>query len=174
MRYFDYLDTPIGCLIIEENGSGITAVHYCKEPELAADRELVVGPDRLRHRTRLIGRASGQILEYLNGTRTVFNLPLEPEGTEFQKKVWNELLRIPYGETRSYRQIAAACGNEKACRAVGGANHRNPVMIIIPCHRVIGAGGGLTGYACGLDVKERLLAIERGVTARGGLKISEH
>lgn len=174
MRYYDYLDTPIGCLMIEENGSSITAVHYHKEPELAAGHEPAEGEDRLRRRTRLIEKASGQILEYFDGTRTVFELPLEPEGTEFQKKVWKELLRIPYGETRSYRQIAAACGNEKACRAVGGANHRNPVMIIIPCHRVIGAGGGLTGYACGLDVKERLLAIERGVTARSGLKFSEH
>lgn len=90
-----------------------------------------------------------------------FDLPLDARGTEFQKKVWNELLRIPYGETKSYKDIAVAIGNEKACRAIGMANNKNPIPIIIPCHRVIGSNGKLVGYAGGLNVKEKLLNIEK-------------
>lgn len=88
-------------------------------------------------------------------------MKLEPEGTPFQKEVWNALLSIPYGETRSYGQIAEQVGNPKACRAVGLANNRNPIAIVIPCHRVIGADGRLVGYGGGLHIKERLLALEQ-------------
>ncbi|MGB4439469.1 MAG: methylated-DNA--[protein]-cysteine S-methyltransferase, partial [Sedimentibacter sp.] len=112
--------------------------------------------------TKLINNASNQLNEYLNGIRTAFDLPLNPEGTEFQKKVWTALCEIPYGETRSYKQIAEAAGNSKASRAVGMANNKNPIMIFIPCHRVIGANGSLVGYAGGLDMKEKLLALEKG------------
>ena len=97
---------------------------------------------------------------YLSGERRTFDLPLAPEGTAFQKAVWAELEKIPYGETRSYGQIAAQVGNAKACRAVGMANHRNPIPIFIPCHRVIGADGSLTGYGGGLDCKKVLLRLE--------------
>lgn len=102
-----------------------------------------------------------QLTEYENGTRKVFELPLHLKGTEFQKQVWNALLEIPYGETRSYQEIAIRIGKPKALRAVGGACNRNPIGIIVPCHRVIGKNGSLTGYAGGLSYKELLLKHEK-------------
>ena len=101
-----------------------------------------------------------QLIEYFSGQRKVFDIPLDFEGTDFQKKVWSALLTIPYGETRSYKQIAQQLGHEKAVRAVGAANGKNPISIIAPCHRVIGAGGALVGFAGGLDKKEILLRLE--------------
>lgn len=105
-------------------------------------------------------RAYAQLTEYFEGTRKEFDLPLKLVGTEFQISVWNALLDIPYGETRSYKDIAIAIGNPKACRAVGMANHNNPLWIVVPCHRVIGTNKKLVGYAGGVDMKERLLAME--------------
>lgn len=102
-----------------------------------------------------------QICEYIAGRRKSFDLPYELYGTEFQKRVWTELCRIPYGETRTYKQIAEAVGNPESSRAVGSANGKNPIMIIVPCHRVIGTNGNLTGYAGGLELKKALLDIER-------------
>ena len=102
-----------------------------------------------------------QICEYMAGRRKSFDFPYELKGTEFQKKVWDELCNIPYGETRTYKQIAEAVGNPKSSRAVGAANGKNPVWIAIPCHRVIGANGSLTGYAGGLEFKKALLEIEK-------------
>lgn len=102
-----------------------------------------------------------QLSEYFEGRREHFDLPLLLHGTEFQKKVWNALCQIPYGQTRTYKQIAEYIDNPKACRAVGMANNKNPLMIIVPCHRVIGSNGSLTGYAGGLDIKEELLSIEK-------------
>lgn len=101
-----------------------------------------------------------QICGYLSGQRQTFDFPYELYGTEFQKKVWDALCRIPYGEVRTYKQIAEAVGNPKACRAVGMANNKNPMMIVVPCHRVVGTGGDLTGYAGGLDMKKALLELE--------------
>jgi len=106
-------------------------------------------------------RADTQLREYFAGTRKIFELPLEAEGTEFQRKVWAALLEIPYGETKSYKDVAQAVGSPKGFRAVGGANHNNPITIIIPCHRVIAADGGLGGYGGGLDKKSLLLKLER-------------
>ena len=103
-----------------------------------------------------------QMKEYFEGERKEFDLPLRPEGTDFQKKVWNALLEIPFGETRSYQDIANAVGSPKACRAVGMANHQNPIIIVIPCHRVIGKSGKLVGYGGGLSMKEKLLLLEKG------------
>lgn len=102
-----------------------------------------------------------QLEEYFTKKRTQFNLALQPQGTEFQQAVWQALLQIPYGKSISYGELAKAIGNPKACRAVGGANNRNPIPIIIPCHRVLGANGSLTGYALGLDMKEFLLNLEK-------------
>lgn len=110
--------------------------------------------------TALINKAFKEIEEYFLGKRKNFNLPLNPQGTEFQKQVWKELTKIPYGELRTYKDIAVACGNPKACRAVGMANNKNPICIIIPCHRVIGSNGALTGYSGGLEIKERLIQLE--------------
>ena len=105
-------------------------------------------------------QAAEQLTEYFAGDRKCFDLPLQPEGTLFQRQVWQALAEIPYGETRSYRDIAARIGRPKAVRAVGGANGRNPLSIIIPCHRVIGADGSLTGFAGGTTVKQQLLQLE--------------
>lgn len=110
--------------------------------------------------TVLLQKAKGELEEYFFGERRKFDLPLNPKGTEFQKKVWNALQAIPYGETRTYEEIAIQIGNPKTTRAVGMANHNNPIGIIIPCHRVIGKNGKLTGYAGGLDKKEKLLKLE--------------
>jgi methylated-DNA-[protein]-cysteine S-methyltransferase len=101
-----------------------------------------------------------QVEEYLAGSRQKFSIPLDLQGTEFQKKVWQELLQIPFGKTKSYKEIAVLIQNEKAVRAVGTANGRNPISLIIPCHRVIGSNGTLTGYAGGLKIKEKLLKLE--------------
>ena len=109
----------------------------------------------------LIKKAASQLFEYLNGKRKKFDLPLLKEGTDFQISVWNELLKIPYGETRSYKDIAIAINNEKAVRAVGMANNRNKIPIFIPCHRVIGSNKKLVGYGGGLEIKEFLLNLEK-------------
>ena len=114
----------------------------------------------IEHETALIKEANRQLSEYLKGERQMFDLPLNPRGTDFQKRVWRALCDIPYGETRSYKQIAEAIGNPKAVRAVGMANNRNPITIVVPCHRVIGADGKLVGYGGGLEMKEFLLRLE--------------
>ena len=141
--------SSIGKIWIQTDGKNITRISYSEIKDVPIQE------------TTLTKDAFKQIEEYLDGKRTVFELPLNPQGTPFQKKVWTALQNIPFGETRSYKQIAEAVGNPQACRAVGLANNRNPIGIVIPCHRVIGANGKLIGYAGGLDVKERLLRIEK-------------
>lgn len=155
-RHLFFYETPVGILEIEENGSGITKVHFSSEEERNSLKE----KPELKE-TALIKKAAKQLKEYFAGKRKLFELPLEPEGTEFQKKVWDALLKIPYGETRSYGQIAEQIGNKKASRAVGMANNKNPIAIIVPCHRVVGANGSLTGYAGGLNIKDILLNLEK-------------
>ena len=113
-----------------------------------------------KEETSLIKVTYKQIEEYLLGNRKKITVPIKLKGTEFQKKVWNALLEIPYGKTMSYKQIAEKIGNPKACRAVGMANHNNPIAIIVPCHRVIGNNSKLVGYAGGVEVKQKLLEIE--------------
>ncbi|HIQ87988.1 MAG TPA: methylated-DNA--[protein]-cysteine S-methyltransferase [Candidatus Scatomorpha gallistercoris] len=140
--------SPLGLLRIAESAKGIAGIAFARE----GDAEPVRG--------KFIPEAKRQLDEYFAGRRREFDLPLDLRGTEFQKRVWAELMRIPYGETRSYQDVAAAIGNVKATRAVGAANNRNPVVIIIPCHRVVGKGGALTGYAGGLEKKEFLLKLE--------------
>jgi methylated-DNA-[protein]-cysteine S-methyltransferase len=144
-------ETPLGKIGITENGKAITGLHFGET--LAAG---INGRE-----TVLLNTAYQELLEYLRGQRKAFDLPLAPRGTAFQKKVWQELLKIPYGKVCSYQDIAAALGNEKAARAVGSANHNNPIAIFIPCHRVIGSNGKLTGYAGGIDIKEKLLEHEK-------------
>ena len=111
--------------------------------------------------TPLIKRVVEQMGEYLVGSRKSFDFPILPSGTMFQKKVWDALVAIPYGETRSYKEVAVQAGNSKAARAVGMANNRNPIPIVIPCHRVIGYDGSLTGFGGGLDLKRYLLELEK-------------
>jgi methylated-DNA-[protein]-cysteine S-methyltransferase len=115
----------------------------------------------IEQETTLIKEAYRQLSEYLKGERKGFDLPLLIKGTTFQQQVWKALLEIPYGETRSYKQIAVAIGNPKAVRAVGMANNRNPLLIVVPCHRVIGANGKLVGYGAGIEKKEFLLRLEK-------------
>ena len=115
----------------------------------------------IEQETLLIKEAYSQLSEYLLGERKSLDLPLNPRGTVFQQQVWKALCDIPYGETRSYKQIAEAIGNPKAVRAVGMANNRNPLLIVVPCHRVIGANGKLVGYGAGIDKKEFLLKLEK-------------
>lgn len=150
-RLFFY-NTKIGKLGIREDGKNITHI-YLRDKDIDEDKVVIEESD-------LIKRAYIQIDEYIKGKRKIFDLPLNPNGTEFQKKVWKALTEIPYGETKSYKDIAAILGNEKACRAVGMANNKNPIPIIIPCHRVIGANKKLVGYAGGLDLKKMLLNLE--------------
>lgn len=109
----------------------------------------------------LIKKTYQQLSEYFCGKRKIFDIPLKLEGTEFQLKVWQALQKIPYGATRTYKELAAAAGNEKACRAAGMCNNKNPIAIIIPCHRVIGSSGKLVGYAGGLKIKQFLLDLEK-------------
>ena len=111
--------------------------------------------------TPLIKDAFRQLSEYLIGERKEFDIPLRMKGTEFQKRVWTALLEIPYGETRNYKQIAEAIGNPKGMRAVGMANNRNQLLVVVPCHRVIGANGNLVGYGEGLEMKQFLLRLEK-------------
>ena len=110
---------------------------------------------------KMLDRIQTQIGEYLAGQRREFDLPIEVEGTEFQKRVWERLTKIPYGQTKSYKDIAGELNDIKACRAVGTANGRNPISLIVPCHRVIASNGTLGGYAGGLTIKEKLLALEK-------------
>lgn len=142
-------DTPIGTIWILEKDNAITNVSL-KRPENFKEEE-----------TALTRDAALQLNEYFTGKRKDFELPLNASGTDFQKKAWEALTKIPYGETRTYKQQAEMLGNHKACRAVGMGNNRNPIMVIVPCHRVVGTNGSLTGYAGGLDVKRFLLDLEK-------------
>jgi methylated-DNA-[protein]-cysteine S-methyltransferase len=136
---------------IADNGSAITGLYFA--------RERFAGLKKAE--TPLIQKAAAQIKEYFDGKRKQFKLPLAMHGTEFQLAVWHALQDIPYGETRSYKEIAASIGRPKAVRAVGMANNRNPISIIVPCHRVIGHDGKLVGYGGGLPLKQYLLELER-------------
>lgn len=149
MKNYFVCNSPIGKLTIVECGGVIMAVKFGEHPDGEYKNSV------------LIQNAVKQLTQYFDGSRTAFDLPLMAEGTDFQKRVWDELKKIPYGETRSYGQIASSIGNPKAVRAVGGANNKNPIAIIVPCHRVIGSGGTLVGYAGGLNIKEMLLELEQ-------------
>ena len=149
MEKICFYDTPVGKLIIGEENGAITRVTWTQLPK-----------SYLQEETELILECRNQLEEYFAGKRKTFDLPLAPKGTEFQQKVWSALQDIPYGQTVSYGDIAHAVGRPKACRAVGQANHVNPISIIVPCHRVMGADGSLTGYAGGVDKKMALLTLE--------------
>jgi methylated-DNA-[protein]-cysteine S-methyltransferase len=153
------MDSPIGGLRIVASGHGITGIYmenhaHPLDPGVLGERLASVADDPG------IALCAGQLAEYFAGTRTSFEVPLDAQGTEFQQRVWAHLTRIPFGATRSYGQLALELGDEKLTRAVGTANGRNPIAIVVPCHRVIGADGSLTGYAGGLGAKEFLLRHE--------------
>lgn len=145
-----YLDTPIGTLRLTAAGGKLCGIdfegHYPAEDDSEADP--------------VLDECARQLREYFAGARRDFDLPLAPAGTAFQKRVWQALARIPYGELRAYRDIAAEVERPAAARAVGAANRRNPLPIVLPCHRVVGRDGSLTGYAGGVTLKRRLLELE--------------
>lgn len=152
-----YLASPVGQLKLVANAQALVAVLWENEnPKRVRLAELL---EEAQHPVLL--ETARQLNEYFSGQRRQFDLPLDFEGTDFQQKVWQALLSIPFGETRSYKQIAEQIGNPKAVRAVGAANGKNPISIIAPCHRVIGASGKLVGFAGGLENKDILLKIER-------------
>ena len=153
---FTYLDTPIGPLLVARNGAGISDIHFAKGGRRAEPRDEWTRDDRAFDDVRT------QLDEYFAARRRTFDLPLAPHGTPFQLDVWNALRTIPYGATWSYAQLAAAVGRPGAARAVGAANGANPLPIVVPCHRVIGANGSLTGFGGGIPVKKYLLELEMG------------
>jgi methylated-DNA-[protein]-cysteine S-methyltransferase len=173
--YYDVMDSPIGKLTILSNGASLTGLYMDWETggrgdgegERVGDGETGSlgdkGTDWIRDsENAVIMQASRQVTLYFSGELKEFDIPIAPEGTPFQKCVWNELLKIPYGHTVSYGELARRIGNPNGSRAVGLANGRNPISIIVPCHRVIGANGKLVGYGGGLERKARLLELEKG------------
>ena len=153
-----YMDSPVGALKLVAHDQALVAVMWDNEDHKRV--RLAELTENLQHPMLL--KVKQQLEEYFAGQRRRFDLPLDFQGTDFQQQVWQALLTIPYGETRSYKDIALQIGNEKAVRAVGAANGRNPISIIAPCHRVIGSGGALVGFAGGLDKKQILLSLEQG------------
>ena len=155
--FFMEIDSPVGVLKLVANDISLIAVLWENEtPNRVRLAELI---ENKQHPILL--ETQKQLSEYFEGQRKIFDLPLDFEGLEFQQKVWQALLTIPFGETRSYKDIAEQIGNVKAVRAVGAANGKNPISIIAPCHRVVGANGKLVGFAGGLENKDILLKIEK-------------
>ncbi|MDD4797330.1 MAG: methylated-DNA--[protein]-cysteine S-methyltransferase [Eubacteriales bacterium] len=152
MLYAREYPSPLGTLTLVQRGEALSALHFPDDmlPEALDDTQ-----------TALLDLAARQLDEYFDGRRQDFDLPLAPAGTAFQQQVWQALCLIPYGQTRTYGQIAAQLGRPQAARAVGQANHNNPLPIFIPCDRVVGADGSLTGYGGGLGIKTALLQLER-------------
>lgn len=154
--------TPVGTAVIAVGDAGLLALEFDEAPPEHTLEPVMQSRGAVAvHDPTAVEHIAAQLREYFAGERTSFELELAPEGTDFQKRVWKALEDIPYGETRSYGQLAAAIGSPGAARAVGLANGRNPIGIVVPCHRVIGADGSLTGYGGGLDRKQVLLELER-------------
>jgi len=156
------IESPVGKLRLVASANALVAVLWERER-----------PDRLKLEAMkfapqqpILIETERQLSEYFVGRRTAFDLPLEPSGSAFQKKVWRALTEIPFGQKRTYLDLANAIGSPKAYRAIGAANGKNPISIIVPCHRVVGANGALTGFASGLEAKAKLLALEAGAIAQ--------
>ncbi len=152
MKNIFFYETGLGEIGIIESGSAITNLYFQREN---------IPRDAVVFETAILKEAGRQLQDYLAGKLRDFTLPLAPAGTEFMLRIWESLRAIPYGQTRSYQEIAQSVGNKKASRAVGLANNRNPIPIFIPCHRVIGANGKLIGYGGGLEIKAYLLELEK-------------
>ena len=155
---YKMMDSPVGPLKLVASDQGLVAVLFTNERPNRVPLEEAAGD--ASHPTLV--ESERQLKEYFEGERQVFSLALDMRGTPFQKRVWQELLTIPYGETRSYGQLASQLGSVNAMRAVGAANGRNPISIVVPCHRVIGSTGKLVGFGGGLETKAHLLDLERG------------
>ena len=152
--YYDRFDSPIGVLTVAANAGGVAHILFEQQRYLPASQP------HWRHAPEKLTEARHQLLAYLEGERHQFQLPLAPVGTAFQLQVWRALTQIPFGQTWSYAQLAQHIGRPAAVRAVGAANGRNPLPIVLPCHRVIGRDGSLTGFAGGLAAKQALLELE--------------
>lgn len=159
--FYKEMESPVGKLKLVANSNALVGVLWEKE---GTDR-VSLGAQNIDGHHPILAEAERQLSEYFAGKRTQFELPLEPRGTEFQQEVWRSLRSIPFGKTMSYMEIATAIGSPRACRAVGGATGRNPLSIVVPCHRVVGANGALTGFGGGLDNKAKLLALEARTSA---------
>lgn len=157
------MDSPLGKLVLESDGDSILSVHIKSLNEPAGDLFPVSNNVQV---PECLHECKKQLLEYFDGLRNQFDLPLSPAGTPFQQKVWTALHQIPFGETISYMELARLLGDPKVIRAAGSANGKNPIAIIIPCHRVIGSNGDLVGYAGGLENKKWLLDHEQKCTGR--------
>ncbi len=157
MIRYQYFECGIGTLRLVCTTAGLTHIEF--------DGQHRVTPQQHEQSTPLLAQCARQLEEYFAGQRKKFELPLAPEGTEFQRDVWGALDRIPYGELRSYQDIAREIGRARAVRAVGAANGRNPLPIVVPCHRVVGSNGKLTGFAGGLKLKAQLLQLEGALQA---------
>jgi methylated-DNA-[protein]-cysteine S-methyltransferase len=155
--YFDRIDSPLGAMLLASDGAALTGAWFDEQrhpPSIDARWQ--------RRRDLPVLRSAAAMLgEYFGGTRKLFDIALAPAGTPFQRAVWREIFRVPYGETIAYRDLAARTRRPDAVRAAGAATGRNPLSIFVPCHRIVGADGSLTGYAGGLDRKRALLALER-------------
>jgi len=162
--------TPIGTVRLTADEKGLTGIVLPGESSSTWQEE----KDRTDIRHPLLKAAADQIREYFAGHRRVFELPLSLSGTPFQLRVWDIIRRIPYGETMSYRRIAGMLGNPNKARAVGGAAHANPLPLVIPCHRVVGSDGSLTGFAGGLELKKLLLDLERNTPPARPASLSGH
>lgn len=160
---YDYFDSPIGIVLIAGDAEAIRRITFPKNGKAARPE-----PEWEHSAGGPVGEAIRQLREYFASRRTAFDLPLAPEGTSFQRAVWRQLQEIPYASTISYGELARRVGNPKASRAVGAANGANPIPIVIPCHRVIGANGTLTGFGGGLPVKHALLSLEANASVRDG------
>ena len=147
------VDSPLGRLIITALDGFVCSISLCRDSTEEAAKA--------HANSEMLRKAESELKEYCAGTRTAFTFPVRAEGTPFQQKVWQALREIPYGQTRAYGEIAGLIGQAKASRAVGMACNRNPIMIAVPCHRVVGAKGALVGYAYGTDTKQKLLTLER-------------
>lgn len=154
---YKVVKTPVGKLKLVASDKGLVAILWEKDSPRRVRLSELVADDR----HPVLMETERQLGEYFSGRRKAFSVALDLRGTRFQKDVWDALLAIPYGETRSYGQLAKQLGNPRATRAVGAANGRNPVSIIVPCHRVIGSSGKLTGFAGGLETKAQLLTLEK-------------
>ena len=162
--FWKKMPSPIGTLIVFANDEGITEIRFPNSNSPNSKSPNNKSPDQrdTKHSNRIVDNAIDQLQAYFDGKLKTFDLPLRPNGTEFQKTVWRQLQQIGYGTTASYGDIAAAIVKPKASRAVGMANSKNPIPIVVPCHRIIGKDGSLTGFAGGLDTKRWLLAHEQG------------
>ncbi len=191
--YRKKITTPCGPLTLLCDGRALVAIRFGREADGTATGGTATAPtgtmqacpgaetrkkeipaQEVQTAQEVLAQAAREIGEYFEGERRVFTVPTAAAGTPFQQAVWNALKKIPYGETRSYGEIARQIGHPRASRAVGQANNRNPLPIVVPCHRVIGASGALTGYAGGLDIKVRLLELERHTPRRHSCSAPEN